>query len=235
MESEYFILNRLFYRSREGNGYTNPILEKILNEYDSGASIELTYGNLTDSDLWVVIDQGLNRKQCVGLNLSKNRGISSDGILTIALALKNNTTLQNFSLTYSNKFSNESVEALVRGLRSNRCLRVLDLSYNVIEDDGARHLAELLKVNETLHELYLTKNRIHNQGVQQLALALEQSNTTLQQLSLDYNPIADECVSSLIAMLGSNRTLKRLQILNTTGLSADAKARLRETSKERVK
>ena len=185
--------------------------------------------------MWIVVDQALNRKQCVELSLSRNRGISVDGISIIALALKTNKTLQIFSFTNSSKFSNESTEVLARGLRNNRYLRILDLSYNAIEDDGAEQLAQMLTVNQTLHELYLTKNRIRNQGAQQLASVLEQSNTTLQRLSLDYNPLADGCVTSLIAMLKNNRTLKQLQILNTSALSAEAKARLSEISKERVR
>lgn len=223
------------YRDGDDIGDSDGMIEKVIKETDFRGSVALNFGTLSDSDMWIVADQALKKKQCVELSLSKNRDISSHGISIIALALKTNTTLQTFSLTHNSKFSNESATILARELQNNRCLRVLDLSYNAIEDNGAEQLAEMLKVNKTLCELYLTKNRIHNQGAQQLASALKQSNTTLERLSLDYNPIGDGCIDSLSQMLKCNRTLKQLQILHTITLSPEAQTSLREIGKERVR
>jgi hypothetical protein len=185
--------------------------------------------------MWIVVSDALNEKRCVELDLSRNPGITPDGISVIALALKTNTTLVSLSLTNNSKFSNMSTEALVRGLEKNRHLRLLDLSGNAIEDSGAEQLAEMLKVNPILRDLDLANNRIRNQGVQHLASALRQINRTLERLALNFNPIADGCANALIEMLKHNRSLKQLEILQTNTLSMEAKAGLTDIGKERVK
>jgi Ran GTPase-activating protein (RanGAP) involved in mRNA processing and transport len=185
--------------------------------------------------MWIVVEQALNKKQCVELSLSKNPGITVHGVSIIALALQTNTTLLNLSMTHNTRFSDESAEALARGLRTNRYLLVLDLSQNAIEDSGAEQLAEMLKVNKTLRDLDLTHNNIHNSGVKHLATALRQSNTTLERLSINWNPFADGCVNSLIEMLNHNRTLQLLEMLETDGVSDEARVHLREAGKKRLR
>jgi len=211
------------------------MLEKLIHRCESRAQILLDQRHLKDVDMWIVVEQALNKKQCVELSLSKNPGITVHGVSIIALALQTNTTLLNLSMTHSKKFSDESAGTLAQRLRTNRYLQVLDLSQNAIEDSGAEQLAEMLKVNRTLRELDLTNNKIHNSGVKYLATALHQYNTTLQRLSINYNLFADGCVNSLIEMLKHNRTLKLLEILETDGVSMEARVHLREVGKERLK
>ncbi len=230
------MFNHLFDRSTFPSlSHSNARLKDLIHRCNSDDSIFLDYRHLTDEDMWIVVQEALNEKRCVELDLSRNRGITADGISIIALALKTNTNLVTFSLTKNSKFSNESTEALVHGLKINRHLRVLDLSENAIEDSGAEQLAEMLKVNQVLRELNLASNHIHNQGVQYLASALRQSNRTLERLSLDWNPMADGCVNALVEMLKHNRSLKRLEILQTNTLSVEAKARLSDIGQERLK
>ena len=230
------MFNHLFHRlTFPSANQTNARLKNLIRRYNSDDPIALDNRQLTDSDMWIVVSDALNEKRCVELDLSRNPGITPDGIAVIALALKTNTTLTSFSLTNTSKFSNSSVEALVRGLEKNRHLRVLDLSGNAIDDSGAEQLAEMLKVNQILRDVDLSNNRIRNQGVQHLASALRQTNRTLEKLSLNFNPIADGCANALIEMLRHNRSLRQLEILETNTLSVEVKASLTEIGKERVK
>lgn len=148
------------------------MLERLIDRCESHASIFLHARYLIDLNMWIVVEQTLNKKQCVELSLSKNREITAHGVSIIALALQSNTTLLKLYLTHSSSFSNESAEALARDLRTNHCLRVLDLSQNAIENSGAEQLAEMLKVNQTLRDLDLANNAIRNEGIQHLAIAL---------------------------------------------------------------
>ena len=54
----------------------------------------------------------------------------------------------------------EGCELLCRALRENSTVSVLDLSYNKISNIGAKHVADMLKVNTTLDVLYLYRNHL---------------------------------------------------------------------------
>ena len=62
---------------------------------------------------------------------------------------------------------------------------------NSIGDEGATALAEALKVNTTINDMYLGKNSIGDEGATALAEALK-VNTTITTLDLRNNSIGDE-------------------------------------------
>ncbi|KAG0293601.1 hypothetical protein BGZ96_002555 [Linnemannia gamsii] len=71
---------------------------------------------------------------------------------------------------------------------ANSTLTTLDLSFNSIEDDGAKALAKALKTNSTLTTLELSDNMIGGNGAQALAEALK-TNSTLT--TFDWGSIYD--------------------------------------------
>ncbi|KAL0208034.1 hypothetical protein P9112_010621 [Eukaryota sp. TZLM1-RC] len=72
-------------------------------------------------------------------------------------------------------------------------------------------LARALESNSTLTQLNLSDNNIADEGASSLARALE-SNYTLTQMNLSDNNIADEGASSLARALESNYTLTQLNL-----------------------
>ena len=76
-------------------------------------------------------------------------------------------------------------EALVVG--SNRSLKVLSLSQNMISDNGMRSLAEMLDINATnIRELRLNWNKITAKGGIAIAEALR-TNRHLKVLFMGWN------------------------------------------------
>ncbi|CAF1690938.1 unnamed protein product, partial [Adineta ricciae] len=76
-------------------------------------------------------------------------------------------------------------------LENNKTITTLNLSFNQIQDDGAKYLADVLKQNQKLKTLDLRSNRIGNIGAQQLEIALKQ-NKTLEKLILTENNICED-------------------------------------------
>ena len=76
-------------------------------------------------------------------------------------------------------------------LKSNTSVTEVDLEFNYeIGDEGAKALAEALKVNKTVETLLLGGCGIGDDGVAALAEALR-SNTSLKSLSLGYDDLRD--------------------------------------------
>ena len=93
-------------------------------------------------------------------------------------------------------------------------LSSLELSVNIITDEGVTYLVEALKhSNSTLNTLNLWGNNITNEGAECLAEALKHSNCKLNTLDLSHNNVTykgAECLAE--ALKHSNCKLNRLDL-----------------------
>jgi Ran GTPase-activating protein (RanGAP) involved in mRNA processing and transport len=89
-------------------------------------------------------------------------------------------SLQHLDLS-QNVIGDEGCKLLANGLTSNCLLRVLDLSGNLLVDEGVVALADMLQSNCTLQSLDLSNNMFGDSPVLFLTDALK-SNSTLQTL-----------------------------------------------------
>ena len=120
---------------------------------------------------------------------------------------------------------------LVQALRVNNSVKTLKLSKNVLHDEGAKALAELLggygskssgTVNTTLEHIDLSNCCIGPKGTQHLAQALC-VNTSVKTLKLSKNVLHDEGAKALAELLGGygskssgtvNTTLEHIDLSN---------------------
>ncbi|CAF4772514.1 unnamed protein product [Rotaria sp. Silwood1] len=86
----------------------------------------------------------------------------------------------------------------------------LRLKQNKITSQGALILADALRHNIKLRELYLYGNQISDIGSRSLAQAFSVKHSTLIRLSLGSNGITDEGARYFADMLKINRTLRHL-------------------------
>jgi Ran GTPase-activating protein (RanGAP) involved in mRNA processing and transport len=61
---------------------------------------------------------------------------------------------------------------------------MISLNSNTIGDQGAKYLADAIKINSTLQEIYLGDNSIEDEGAEYLSQAIK-LNSTLQVLTLE--------------------------------------------------
>ena len=91
----------------------------------------------------------------------------------------------------------------------------LDLSRNLITDEGLTMLSTSLKANQSLKYLNLKHNRIREEGLKTFAEYLT-SNTTLLEVSLSENALSVQGIKHLSAFLPRNTTLKLLELVKCT-------------------
>ncbi|XP_063062712.1 leucine-rich repeat-containing protein 34 [Engraulis encrasicolus] len=89
----------------------------------------------------------------------------------------------------------------------------LDLRYNNITDQGAKHVAELLQENSSIESLDFMCNDIEAEGAELIAQSLH-SNTTLRSLRLTGNKIGDKGAMHFASMLQMNTKLEVLDFCN---------------------
>lgn len=113
------------------------------------------------------------------------------------------------------------IRCIVKGLPAVSCLRSLQLSRNKLAGRVGRHIAQMLRVNQSLTQLDLSNNMLGPSSVAQLGNALRH-NCTLKTLDISSNPITVGNngrdllgVKTLTGMMEYNDSLLCLNISST--------------------
>ena len=140
------------------------------------------------------------------LNLSRNE-ITSAGMDILSESLRVNSTLQTLIINHND--IEGPLMLLEEGLKANRSLRTLDLSRNLIADDGITSLCRGMRENPALLHLYLSKNPIGAVGAQSIADVLT-FTSSLQVLAISCEE--DEGVRCIATALAVNSSLTSLRL-----------------------
>ncbi|XP_041878889.1 dynein regulatory complex subunit 5 [Corvus kubaryi] len=128
---------------------------------------------------------------------------------SLAAAVKMCHNLKVFKLTRS-KVDDDKIKLLARNLLDHPCLLELDLSHNLIRDNGAQALGKLIS-HSRLETLNLCNNQICHLGAQALAQGLAESST-LTSLNLRLNFVEDKGGEAIGRALLTNTSLKSLHL-----------------------
>ena len=222
----------------DGLGSSSSIINQVsklegkIDRYLSNPNVNLTFEDLTDDDVQVIVNQIVMFNVCTILDLSTNH-ITSQGVLLLAVALRENKTLKELSLT-NNQVCDEGIRFLSETLAyHNSTLTTLGLGSNDATDTGARYLSQILRTNQTLEILTLPQNQITNQGIELLMDALSRSNRGLRILNVSSNTLVnDGCVESVAKMLNGNQMLRELYMVKC-GLTPASVKRIQQLTRSR--
>ena len=180
----------------------------------------------------VYLAQGLAQNR--GLEtLSMVRCGISTAVVELAEALKTNKCLLSLDISGNEDMGEMfvhivrslQVNSTLKDLRARKCgiantaivdivrssLESLDLSHNPIEDEGIKHIAQLVTNNHSLYQLNLRGCGITDRGVECLASSLE-GNISLEILDILGNELTDTGLLALGRSLKRNKALKTLNV-----------------------
>jgi Ran GTPase-activating protein (RanGAP) involved in mRNA processing and transport len=176
---------------------------------------EVTKLDLRNSD-FITEEQVLSLAEALKSNTSltelnlENNQIGASGGASIAEALKSNTSLTTLNLSW-NQIGASGGASIAEALKSNTSLTELNLENNQIEDSGGAAIGEALRSNTSLTSLYLLDNKIGASAGASIADALK-SNTSLTSLDLSWNQIGASGGASIAEALKSNTSLTTLDL-----------------------
>lgn len=159
-------------------------------------ALKIIAARLPESDIHT-----LNLSQCF---------LNENDIRIVASLIQHNTvpTLKNINL-FGNKIDDNGAVMLANSLRTNQCLKKLNLAGNQIarhNKDGIDAFAIALNENQVLQTLDLSGNLINEQDLVEFE-AGKIKNTSLKRLSLHYNffaPRPQELNSSSLSQCNDN-------------------------------
>eukprot|EP01062_Namystynia_karyoxenos_P016742 TRINITY_DN16151_c0_g1_i1.p1 TRINITY_DN16151_c0_g1~~TRINITY_DN16151_c0_g1_i1.p1 ORF type:complete len:753 (+),score=343.55 TRINITY_DN16151_c0_g1_i1:151-2409(+) len=123
-----------------------------------------------------------------------------------------NTICLQLNLSH-NIISDEGAGYCAHALRKNSTLLELNLCYNKIGDDGMARIGEALRKNTCLLELQIGENDFEDEGALHIADALH-VNYSLTALCMGDSRVGDLTACSLGKALQVNNTLTRLDLFN---------------------
>jgi len=195
-----------------GNGGAEAIAAAINNP-----SCPLTTwyiaGNEIDAKGIKPICQALAKNTQVDQLWLKRNPLLPAGALEVSWLLKQNQTLTVLDLVNCG-ILDDGIKALMDGLRSNRAMKHVYLGTNGITAKGAVHVSEFLqdtKKKTSLHTLYLSCNRLGDEGARILGEGLRKDNS-LQRLGLAANRIRAKGLKAIADAVRNHPTLKKLDV-----------------------
>eukprot|EP01031_Cornospumella_fuschlensis_P023385 gene23385-28377_t len=131
--------------------------------------------------------------------------VGDTGVIELAKALRGENTFVHKIFLAQNQIGEEGARALADALRVNSGVQMVDLGVNKVSNAGAVALGEALKAGSCrLGWLCLKRNQIGNAGAIAIGAALKE-NTTIQCLDLSANQIEDGGAIALADGLKDNR------------------------------
>ena len=101
--------------------------------------------------------------------------------------------------------------SLCESLKSNKTIKVLDISKNNIDDEQLIQIINLFKFNNTISSLNLSSNKLKEPGILMLSDFLKKDPTFFKELDISSNYIKDSA-SNLIDSLIINTSLNTLSL-----------------------
>ena len=181
----------------------------VLQQFISENTSTLEYVDLSDnkSSPWGVYCAIIRYCSVNSLTLCGNHGIQ-DYVNEIKEGLQMNTRL--ISLTLCNITNNGAI-TIAEAIRLNTTLQKLNISNNSISDDGAAAISDNLKFSTSLQEINISQNSITNRGIKLFAEAI-QINSTLKNINISKNHISIEGLLYFMEKVKKNCTLEVVNI-----------------------
>ncbi|XP_071506837.1 leucine-rich repeat-containing protein 34-like [Diadema antillarum] len=143
-------------------------------------------------------------------HLLTDKKLQDEDAMVLLKTLVNNTFVTGLDMRY-NQLTDQGAAHMAELLKETCCLKRLSLMCNDVGPEGAVHIANGLQVNETLQELKLNGNKIGNKGGMALAGML-QVNTALQSLDIGDSDQDTQSMIAFATVLNYNSTLRALCI-----------------------
>jgi len=166
----------------------------------------------------ILCQRNLNLVKCIHLG---GHCITESVVDKISDAIISNPLLEEIAVVYS-KLGTSGIIALMNTLKRLNHLKELSLNDNEINEDAAKHIAEVINSNTGLERLYLNDNKLGGVGAKQLCEGITQ-HTNFKLLQLEDNDITEEAAGAIGSMIRKNKLLEIICLgnnrLGTAGLN----------------
>lgn len=149
-------------------------------------SISVSGKGMIEDDYVVPVFKALEGNVCVKMLSVYYWKIGDKGIRALERLLEVTTSLEDINISWHSHDGNESqmVQMLCRALRQNKTVKVLNIQYVELSLDSAREIADFLRGNNSLTELFVSVKQDDQVQAEALFADALQHNHTLLKLHM---------------------------------------------------
>lgn len=136
--------------------------------------------------------------------------LQEEGKEILVKGLQNSVRVRSLNLT-KNDLTSSQIAPLLKSILTHFSLKTLIFSNNLVGDENAGIVGEILKKTKTLEILELCHARIGEEGIRSLSKGLEE-NTSLTSLDLSANKMSLRAIQALAQGIKVNKTLLGLDL-----------------------
>ena len=198
----------------DDNSMNRESMSLINNYLGSEAASELRIltlnkNNFSDAGIQSLLDTLRNRFDKLNQDIKKNEGIILP-LSVIGLSAIKMTDQGLFGLI--SLFDMIHKKASIEGYCSNYDMLSLDISDNLISDNGLKAFSKLFEYFHGIRELNLSNSESLNGKSFQILMTQLKSNYSLQTLYYQNNVIDEECINLLLRTLEENFVIKKVAL-----------------------
>ncbi|XP_032089722.1 LOW QUALITY PROTEIN: NACHT, LRR and PYD domains-containing protein 12-like [Thamnophis elegans] len=187
-------------------------LEEVLRENQRLKILHMFLDN-TDDKIMQLLCDGLSHPECkietIQLNL---KTLTESCSRRLAEVFRKNQKLRVLYLFLNNP-DDKTMELLCEGLKHPECtIQRLELDIQCLTESCSWHLAEVLRKNHSLRELYLYLEDANDRTMEVLCDGLKHPECTIKKLQLDGDVLPESCSRHLAEVLGKNQRLRELML-----------------------
>ena len=165
--------------------------------------LDLSYNNLGFISIFKNM-QSPNKLSVLKIN---NCCIISEAAKELATVLLCSSKLKEIDLSHTDLSTTDAIK-IFEGMRNILDLVAIDISHNMITDEAADSIANVLLCNTKLKELDMSHNNFSASGIVSIFQEMKVSN--LITLNISHNMITDEAADSIATVLSHNSNLRTL-------------------------
>ncbi|XP_030646327.1 NACHT, LRR and PYD domains-containing protein 3-like [Chanos chanos] len=182
------------------------------------SELQLSNNNLQDSGV-TLLSAGLMNPHCkVSILWLRTCNLTEKSCSTLASVLSSNSHLRLMDLSYNN-LQDSGVKLLSTGLENPLCkLEKLGLNGCKLTGKSCATLVSVLIPNYSLMELTLSENNLQDTGVKLLSVGLEDPQSKMETLGLNRCNLTEKSCGALASVLRSNSSSLRLLHLTNNNL-----------------
>ena len=189
------------YMGSEGARY---LADGLSSKNSVVENVDLSDNKLGDDEVGIFARVLIANQNLKSLGLSKNN-IGDPGALEIAVALRQNNTLDLLDLDCNYYIGSDGANAIADALVANTALKDLNLSCCIVGDDGATSIAEMLTRNESVEKICI--GGFGEEGLKGFATRLSSMNG-LKSLKIRSTCYTSEIGNSFVLALEQNTPLE---------------------------
>jgi len=160
-------------------------LASFLRESGSLTELSLANNKIEDQDLADIIDAVKEAGYITKLDLSRNKGDEKLGEALAVLIGSKESGVEEVDVSW-NKLSHKGALALANGMKDNKKLKKLNISWNSIGNEAGKTFGEVIKKDAVLEVLDLGNCKLETPAITIIAHGLAE-NKTLSKLILENN------------------------------------------------